>query len=77
MFSKFVNCVPIDLKIGTPIAWTYTMYIAKKCIDPKQRNTCFHGNQLSNLRHKAFFKTFTFFISTNNEDIGQKFFPDT
>ena len=25
----------------------------------------------------AIFKTFTFFISTNNEDIGQKLLPDT
>ena len=24
MFSKFVNFVPIDLKIGTHIDWTYT-----------------------------------------------------
>ena len=29
MFSKFVNFVPIDLKIGTHIDRTYTMYLAK------------------------------------------------
>ena len=33
MFSKFNNFVPIDLKNGTPINWTYTMYLAKQCID--------------------------------------------
>ena len=26
MFSKFANLVPIDLKIGTHIDWTYGMY---------------------------------------------------
>ena len=29
MFSKFVNYVPIDLKIGTHIDWTYNMNLAK------------------------------------------------
>ena len=29
MFSKFVNFVPIDLKIGIYIDWTYTIYHAK------------------------------------------------
>ena len=29
MFFKFVNFVLIDLKIGTHIDWTYTMYLAK------------------------------------------------
>ena len=28
MFSKFVNFVLIDLKFGTHIDWTYTMYQA-------------------------------------------------
>ena len=37
MFSKFVNFVPIDLKIRIYIDWTYTMYIAKNA---------FHGNQI-------------------------------
>ena len=33
IFACFLNssmCVLIDLKIGTHIDWTYTMYIAKK-----------------------------------------------
>ena len=30
MFSKFVNFVPIDLKIGTHIDWTYAMYHGTK-----------------------------------------------
>ena len=29
------------------------------------------------IKHRAFFKTLTFFISANNEDIVQKFLPDT
>ena len=29
MFSKFVNFVPIDLKVGANIDWTYTVYLAK------------------------------------------------
>ena len=29
MFSKFINFVPIDLKIGTHINWIYIMYLAK------------------------------------------------
>ena len=29
------------------------------------------------IKHRAFFETFTFFISTNNEDIGHTFLPDT
>ena len=29
MFYKFVNFVPIDLKIGIQIDWTYTMYLSK------------------------------------------------
>ena len=33
MFTKFINFVPIYLKIGSHIDWTYTMYLAKKCID--------------------------------------------
>ena len=32
MFSKLINFVPIDLKIGTRIDWTYTMYLAKKIL---------------------------------------------
>ena len=29
------------------------------------------------IKHRAFFKILTFSISTNNEDVGQKFLPDT
>ena len=29
------------------------------------------------IKHRAFWKTLTFFISTNNEDIVQKLLPDT
>ena len=33
-FSKFVNFLPIDLKIGTQIDWTYTMYHTNKNMQP-------------------------------------------
>ena len=29
------------------------------------------------IKHRTFFKTLTFFISANNEDIVQKFLSDT
>ena len=63
MFYKFINFVPIDLKIGTHIDWTYAMYLAK--------------NALIQIKHRALFKTLNKIISTTNEDIGQKFLPDT
>ena len=71
MFSKLINFVPIDLKIGTHIDWTYTMYL--------QNNVTYvsMATKYPITKHMAFFKTLTFFISTNNEDIGQKFLPDT
>ena len=49
MFSKVINFVPIYLKIGTHIDRTYTMYLAKKCID-KNNIACFHGNQISDYK---------------------------
>ena len=45
MFSKFVNFVPIDLKIGKHINWTFIMYLAKQCIAQNNVTLCFHGNQ--------------------------------
>ena len=77
MFSKLVNFVPIDLKIGTHIYWTYTMYVAKQCIDQNNVTHFSMATKYPIIKDMTFFKTFTFFISTNNEDIGQKFFPDT
>ena len=29
MFPRFINLVPVDLKIGTHIDWTYAMYLTK------------------------------------------------
>ena len=41
MYSKFVNFLPIGLKIGTPIDCTYTMY---------------HTKQYPITKHRAFYK---------------------
>ena len=71
MFSKFVNFVPIDLKIGTHIDCRYTMYLAHtQCIDQNNVRYVFMATKYSIIKHGAFFKTLTFFISANNEDIG-------
>ena len=35
IFSKCINAVPIDLKMGTHIDWTYTMYHANNCTNQK------------------------------------------
>ena len=78
MFSKFVNFIPIDLKIGTRIDWTYTMYLAKQYID--QNNILIYVSMATKypiIKHRVFFKTLTFSISANNEDISQKFLLDT
>ena len=68
MFSKFINFGPIDLKIGTHIDWA-------KCIDQNNVTYVSMATRYPIMKHMAFFKTLTFFISTNNEDIGQKFLP--
>ena len=71
MFCKFGDFIPIDLKID----WTYTMYLAKKCIDNNNVTYVSMATKYPIIKHRAFFKTF--FISANNADIGQKFLPDT
>ena len=76
MFSKVINFVPIDLKIGTHIDRTNTMYLSKKCIDQNNVTNVSMATKYPIIKHMAFFKTLTFFISKNNEDIGQKFLPD-
>ena len=45
IFSKLVNVVPIDLKIGTNIDWTYNMYIAKTYINKSNVTYVFHGKR--------------------------------
>ena len=72
MFSKFVNFELIDLKIRTHIDWTL-----QKCIDQNNVSHVSMATKYPIIKHRAFFKTCTFFISTNNEDIGQKFLADT
>ena len=58
---SIINFVPIDLEIGGYIDWAYAMYLATK---------------YPIIKHRAFKKKH-FFISTNNEYIGQKFLPNT
>ena len=53
------------------------MYLAKKCID---QNNVTHASMATKyliIKHKTFFQNFNISISTNNDDIGQKFLPDT
>ena len=53
------------------------MYLAIKCI--VQNNVAYvsMATKYPIITHREFFKTLTFFISTNNEDIGQKISPET
>ena len=57
MFSKFVNFMPIDLKIGTHIDWTYTMYLANQCIDQNNVMYVSMATKYPIIKHTAFFKT--------------------
>ena len=68
MFSKFVNVVPIDLKIGTHIDWTYTMYFAKTCINKSNVTYVSMTTKYPIIKHRAFQNIFL--ISTNNEDLS-------
>ena len=63
MFSKFVNFVPIDLKIGTHIDWTYTMYHTKKCAIQNNVTHISMATKYPIIKHRAFFKTLTAVIS--------------
>ena len=63
-FSAFVNFVPIYFKIGTHT-------------DQNNVTHLFMANTYPIIKHRAFFKTLTFCISKNNEEIGEKFLPDT
>ena len=53
MFSKFINFVPIDWYIH----WTYTMYLAKQCIDPHNVTYVSMATTYPIIKHRAFFKT--------------------
>ena len=59
MFSKFVNFVPIDLKIGTYIDWTYTMYHAKQLTNQNNVTHISMATKYPIIKHRAFFKTLT------------------
>ena len=67
-FLNLVNFVAIDLKIGTHIYWTYTMYHAKKYTD-KNNVTCVSiaTKYLYVKKHMAFFTTLTMVISPINK----------
>ena len=54
-------CVPIDLKIGTHIYWTYSMYLAKKTIDQNSVTYVSMATKYPIIKHKAFFKFFNIF----------------
>ena len=60
MFSKFIKFAPIDLKIGTQIDWTYTMYLAQKFIDQNNVTYVSMATKYPIIRHRAFFKILTF-----------------
>ena len=66
MFSKFVNIVPIDLKIGTHIDWAYTMYIAKTYINKSNVTYVSMATKYHIIKHRAFLKTLTAAISPIN-----------
>ena len=77
-FFKFVNFVPIDLKIGTHIDGKFPMYLAKKLIDKHNVTYISMATKYPIMKHMWHFsKLLTIFISANNEDIGQKFLPET
>ena len=46
--------------------------LQKQCIDQNNVTYVSMATKYPIIKHRAFFKTLTFFISTNNEDIGQK-----
>ena len=68
IFSKFVNVVPIDLKIGTHIDWTYNMYMPKTYINKSNITYVSMATKYTiiYINHRAFFKTLTAAISPIN-----------
>ena len=61
MFSKFVNFVSIYLKIGTHIDRTYTMFLAKKCIDKNNVTYVSMTIKYPIIKHWAFFISILYF----------------
>ena len=61
MISKVVNVVSIDLKTGTHIDWTYTMYIAKTCINKSNVTYVSMATKYPIIKNRAFFKMFNIF----------------
>ena len=56
MFSKFANFVPIDLKIGTHIDGTYTLYeYLAKCIDQYNVTYTSMTTKYPIIKHRIFY----------------------
>ena len=53
------------------------MYLDKKCIDQNNVTYVSMATKYPIIKNRAFFKTFSFFLSANDEALGQKFLPDT
>ena len=66
MFSKFINSVPIDLKILTHIDRTYTMCHAKKCPNQNNVTRISIATKYPIIKHMTFFQTLTAAISPIN-----------
>ena len=59
IFSNFVNFVPIDLKIGTHIDWTYTILHLQNCTNKNNVTHISMATKYPIIKHRAFFKTLT------------------
>ena len=56
MFSKFDNFVPIDLKIGTHIDWTYIMHHTKECTNQTNVTRVSMATKYPIIKHRRFSK---------------------
>ena len=57
IFSNFVNSEPIDLKIGTHIDLTCTIYHIKNCTNKNNITRITMATKYPIIKHRAFFKT--------------------
>ena len=57
IFSNFVNSKPIDLKIGTHIDLTCTIYNIKNCTNKNNITRITMATKYPIIKHRAFFKT--------------------
>ena len=73
--SNIGNFQPILLKIDTHIAWTYPMYLAKNCIDPKNLTYVSMATNIPIIKYREFLHISMCYISAINEHIISKFTP--